>query len=354
MKKITNRTELEEILYQIINPYLGTLFPGVLIACGSLKKNDHGIYAKAFGTHDGIQKNETSHLFDIASVTKAFLNVLTLKLIPFKELDQKISTVISMKGKYRDQITVKHLLTFGLEFGDVPPLSSIKDKEVLLHCIYNTDLHHPPGLSYRYTNTTSMLLTLFLEKKFGKNLQTLFKEYIFDPCGLKNITFFPQEIRTLNEIIPTEKELARGIVQDESARLFGEPNGSSGLFSTIDDLVAFGQKCFLSKKFLGEELVTKMAVSQYESHMAVTFGLGMGLRHHNECNLFENDVPIVVLKKNGFSGTHFCVFPENNFCFAIFANISFEKRATAEERDKFTNMHRKVLELLYQHRMLIL
>ena len=340
---------IEEAIQACIASYHKGVSPGIIIGCASADKQ----YRFSFGTHNEIDAISPDDAFDIASVTKAFVNVLTLKLIPFQELDQKISAILPTSGKYREHVTVRHLLQFGLEFGDnIPRLSAIADKQELVDLLLYADLHVPPGSSYRYTNITTMILTLFLEKKFGDRIDRLLEERLFKPLCIANTTFFPKKYRDAGIlIVPSEQSLSPHLVQDESSRLYGEPNGSAGLFSTMKDILSFGQKVFLEKSFLPESVVKAMPLSQFGNQVATSFGLGLGLRHHNECNLFNEDgTPITVLKKNGFSGVHFCALPENDFCFSIFANICFWQRPNPESRDAFTKFHKNLLEIMYKNR----
>lgn len=329
-----------------IEPYIGQLFPGCIVGCA----NSHQKYTFATGTQDGLVPMEESNVFDIASVTKAFLNVLTLKIIPSSELGQKVGDVIEMKGKYRDKITVEHLITFGAEFGDAVKLSQIKNRGELIHVIRNGDLVVPPGSTYRYTNVSSMLLSFFLQKKFGVPFDDLLFEKLLNPLGLSETRFSPKTHFPGASIVPTEKSIPRGIVQDESARLFNDPVGSAGLFSSINDLLSFGQSFLGDNTYLPKEIIKKMHISQFEN-AAVSFGFGMGLRHQNECDLCDEDgSPIIVLKKNGFSGVHFCILPENDFCFVVFGNLCYHKRPNGEGRDQFSLFHKKLLRLLYENR----
>ncbi|MEI6417854.1 MAG: serine hydrolase [Sphingomonadales bacterium] len=105
--------EFENEILKYIHAYHGNNSPGLIIGCA----NSRSQYLYCFGTQDGVTPIDAADAFDIASVTKAFTNVLALKLIPVEDLDQKVISVLPMKGKYRDMITVRHLLTFGLEFG---------------------------------------------------------------------------------------------------------------------------------------------------------------------------------------------------------------------------------------------
>ena len=345
MELETNHTSTK-ILGQITPFIEEKLFPGCIAGCGTSDRR----YVITHGTQDLVDPISTSDLFDIASVTKAMLAALVLKKIPLTELDQKVSHFIPMEGKYRDLITVKDLLIFGVEYGTKSRLSTVTDRQMLIETVTKGDLPSPPG-SYRYTNISSMLLTFFMEARFGRSLETMLQEELFDPLGMQNTMFAPLDHGIdRRSIVPTEPKVGRGIVQDESARLYG-PNGAAGLFSCIDDLITFGQSFLGPKTFLNKKVIKKMSVSQFKNS-ALTFGLGMGLWHQNECDLrCENGMPLTVLKKNGFSGLHFCVLPKNNFCFASFTNVCFStERPALEKRDKVSNFNKNLLHTMYEER----
>lgn len=344
--EITKTQALDKIS-DFIKPYIGNLFPGCIIGCA----NNTQQFTYAAGTQDGFFPMVDSNIFDVASVTKSILHAVALKNIPLSELDQRVTDVFPLKGKYRDQITVRHLLTFGVEYGDKIPLSKITERGELIYMLESGDLVVPPGTSYRYTNISSMILSIFLQRKFGKNFGVLVQEQLLDPLEMYNTTFDPLLLDpTALSIVPIQKGIDRGVIQDESARLYDGPIGSAGLFSTMKDLLLFGQSFLGENSYLPKEIITAMPISQF-SNTAMSFGLGMGLRHQNECDLCNEDgSPIVVLKKNGFSGVHFCVLPENDFCFVVFGNICYPHRPTAEKRDQFTLFHKRLLRLLYEHR----
>lgn len=340
-------------LIEFVSPYIGSLFPGCIMGCATSTKS----FAFAVGTQDFKVRMHTNNMFDIASVTKAFLHILTLKLIPFNKLDQKIVEVFPMEGKYRNRITVRHLLSFAVEYNDNIRLSEITDRATLFDTVTKGDLPFPPGLSFRYTNRSSMLLTFFLEAEFGMPIDQLLQKYLFDDLDMTNTWFSNNSYHRIgaSQFVPTERGLNRGIVQDESTRLWHQPTGSAGLFSSIRDLLKLGQSFLGEGTYLPREVIKQMPLSQFGSNSSEHFGLGLGLRHQNECDLCdENGLPMIVLKKNGFSGIHFCVMPEDDFCFVVFGNVCYPERPSLEKQNEFTRFHKNVLRHLYENRNALL
>ncbi len=349
MKKISYPSGQNVIADTVIEEHIvsgvGDIFAGCIVGCASKDKT----FVAASGTTDGITPMTTEALFDIASITKAILNVTALHELSASELREKIITQVAMSGRYRDQITVEHLLTFAVEYGDSIRLSQAVDKEDLLQKLLHGDLPRIPGPLYRYTNVSSMLLGFYLEAKFGQTLDAFLKQRLFSILGMESTTFTPSLIG--NNLVRIESTLPKGTIQDESARIYGKPSGSSGLFSTAADLLRFGQSFLIKDSYLPKSLIQKMSMSQFGADAALTFGYGMGLRHQNECDLLNDDgTPMTVLKKNGFSGAHFCILPENDFVFVSLANICFPHRASSEKRDSYSRFHRKLLRFMYERR----
>lgn len=318
------------------------LFPSCTVGCGDKMGNT---FIATAGTVDGIIPVTTRYQYDIASVSKAILAYAVLKSFSFEQLEKtRAIEFIQMKGKHRDLITLKHLLTFGVEFGSNVKLSSCDDKDALVDMLLNGDLPRIPGPLYRYTNVSSMLLGFCLEKFHGATLDVILNDLVFKPLKMSSTGYVAGDL-----IVPSEPTI-RGRVQDERSFLYGSPSGAAGIFSTGYDLLRFGKAFFdFDVQFL-EKLITPQFGSA-----ASNFGYGFGLRHHNEFGLLNGgNMPIPVLKKNGFSGAHWCALPFHNLTFVCLANICYPNRPSAETRDLFTSFHKEILHFFYENQEMFL
>lgn len=340
------KTALGKVV-DFIEPYVGILFPGCIVGCA----NTHQQFIYAAGTQDRTVKMHELDVFDISGITQTIQNVFTLKKFGLGGLGRKINEILPIEGDYIDLINIRHLLILGLEYGNsYKSLSEMTSQSEIDYRLEKADLISPPSTTYRNTNITSMVLSKFLIKKFGGDLANLLKQGLLLPLGMVNTSFDPKQYVSLSSIVPTEKGLDRGIVQDESARIYPESIGSAGLFSTAEDLLKFGQSFLGENTYLPIDVIRTMSVSQFPNQEK-TFGLGMGLYHTKECDLQNEDgSPVVVLKKNGFSGVHFCVLPENDFVFVVFGNICYPHRPSQTKRDQFTKFYKELLRILYEGR----
>ena len=226
-----------------------------------------------FGRHTYAPCSPVMHdetIFDVASITKAIpTSSLALRLIDEGKLlldDKLIAYVPEFRNSYRESVRIRHLLTQTLDFGF--RLSSYKDKspDDLLDAIFSADFKSKPGMTFFYSNATSILLGLVVERIYGKDLATLGEEIFFGPLNMTRTTFFPERFGR-EEIVPTEMDAWRGRmvqaeVHDESAyALRPKMNaGSAGLFSTVPDILSFiemllhggtyGGTCYFSAKIL--------------------------------------------------------------------------------------------------------
>jgi D-alanyl-D-alanine carboxypeptidase len=148
----------------------------------------------------------TTPLFRIGSLTKTFTGTVILELMDegLIQLDDKVGDYISGVPN-GDAITIRHLLTMrsGLpsyseseDFGKLllaNPQRSFTPQE-LLSFAFALPIQFPPGTSYHYSNTNTVLLGLIIEKvnREGDDLGGAIQRKISDPLDLRN-TYFPTD-----------------------------------------------------------------------------------------------------------------------------------------------------------------
>jgi CubicO group peptidase (beta-lactamase class C family) len=317
----------------------GILFPGCVVGCANSSQH----FLASIGTTNGNTPMRTDAIFDIASHTKMFLHTLALMLFSVEELKSiKVSDYLKMTGDFRNDITLYHLVTFGVDYGYAGKrLSDHTSKETILNYVLNGDLPYEPGRKFLYTDISSILLGMCLEKHMGKNLEQLFTEYIFKQYGITDISYKPDSSRL---IVPSQENVVVGTPNTESARYFRE-NGASGLFASTPSILTFFQN-ILNRKIHSEDLLLRMIQNQFVNE---TFLLGWGALVKNEQGIFINEDPVLNLKKNCHTGGHGFILPFNNFTFICYANICYPTREGAD-RDGFTAFCKKVSTFLFENR----
>lgn len=184
-------------------------------------------------------------LFDMASVSK----ILSPTMIAFRLLEEGRLRLYDTIGFYfpdapadKREITILQLMTHTGGFAAHFLLSDLtSDPEDAAGVILGQPLAQSPGGDPIYSCMGYILLGKILEKIGGAPLDELAEEYVFGPLGMTNTGYHPT-----GDIAPTERdpatgELLHGVVHDENARFLGGISANAGVFSDLDDMIAFAK-----------------------------------------------------------------------------------------------------------------
>ncbi len=153
------------------------------------------VYHKAFGYADFEAKtpNDTTTIFELASVSKQFTAALILMLQEEGKLSVDDPLEKYVPGLPYKNITVRHLLnhTSGLpdyftllnEHWDKTKVATNEDIIAYLKQ-YHPEKLFEPGEKYLYSNTGYVMLGTIVEKASGKEFVQLMHERIFDPLAM--------------------------------------------------------------------------------------------------------------------------------------------------------------------------
>lgn len=185
-------TEIESFLTNLE----GFGFSGTVL----LLKDGEEVLSKGFGLADREHgyRNEIGTIYDIASMSKSFTAVATLRLVEAGRLslDDPISKYLEGLPADKQAITVRQLLshTAGLD-GDFPfkvfDGTYFEDvgKDEALKRILEIPLIQEPGKRYAYSNIGYVLLAGVVEEVAGKPFQEVIREEILKPTGLTQTGF---------------------------------------------------------------------------------------------------------------------------------------------------------------------
>jgi CubicO group peptidase (beta-lactamase class C family) len=277
-------------------------------------------------------------LYDVASVTKA-IPTATLALKALEQGRIELRTPVAdwipeLANSGSREVTLWHLLTHTLDFGY--SLAALKDlpAEQLLATIFTREFRSPPGRCFSYSNASSILLGILVERVLGGRLDRLADRYLFRPLDMDRTSFHPQ-IFPQDEIVPTEDDpwrhgMVRGCVHDESAYRLQQimVPGSAGLFTTVPDLLNFLQMLlengsFGAKTILSSSTVDSLQVNQL-TELGESAALGWELNRRRYMGTAASDRTI---GKTGFTG---CV-----------VMCDFEKRRALTVLSNYPYPHRK-------------
>ena len=278
---------LEEIRKRINRAILEKVFPGCVV--GFVSPTAEQTIA-AFGRHtyeiSSTPMKEDS-IFDVASITKAIpTSSLALQLVDKGMLnidDRLVTYVPEFNNSSREKVLIRHLLTQTLNYNF--RLSALKDSgpDGILNAIFTTEFPSEPGSTFFYTNATSILLGMVVEKLNKECLAVTAQREFFDPLPMKRTSFFSEQFPK-QDIVPTEIDawrgrLIQGEIHDESAFVLRQKMvaGSAGLFSTVPDIMRFLQMLLNNGRWQGRRYFSDNSMRQMQTNQRPGLGLYAGL-----------------------------------------------------------------------------
>lgn len=340
------RNTVDSILQNAVD---SALIPGAVI---EIKRDNRIIYKKAFGFADrNDDQNKplahpepmtTSHLFDLASLTKVVGTTTASMLL----VDRGFIKIDDPVGKYlpafnegdKKQITIRHLLTHTAGLITWYPLFyRANNKEEAYELIDELPLAFPVGKSRHYSDLGFILLGEIIEKVSGMPLDRFDRENIFIPLGMHRTTYNPiasgftkfaatshgnpYETRMVHdsslgfvfkEIDPDQwngwrKYTLRGEVNDGNAwYALNGVSGHAGLFSTVDDLQKLVDMLMNRGRVGKKQFISEKTIQQFLTQDDFKNGLGWMMDPDDS---FMKGGPAGTFGHTGFTGTSIAVVP---------------------------------------------
>jgi CubicO group peptidase (beta-lactamase class C family) len=313
-------------------------FPGCVV--GYVRKNGERAILPfgnfTYEPNSSLVKEDT--IYDVASITKSIPTAsLALMLIDqgkLKITEKLIDYVPEFRNSDRENILIKHLLTYTLDgYG----LASLKENSAdkLLEILMTRDFERRPGTVFKYTNIPMILMGMVIEKIMRETLDVLAQKYFFGPLKMHRTTFFPERFPK-EEVTPTEiddwRGLVHGAVHDESAYIFkraGKIMGHAGLFSTIPNLLNFMEMLLQSGRLHGQTFFSEETLAHIQENQIPELhdytGLGWELNQPRFMGKFATER---TFGKTGFTGTLCVCDMEKEIAYVILSNRTYPKRPT--------------------------
>jgi len=333
------------------------VFPGCVV--GLVRRDGSRLVLPAgrftYETTSPIVKPDS--IYDVASITKVIpTSSLALLLIDEGRLkldDQLIEYVPEFNNKDRNKVLIKHLLTQTLDYNFV--LSTLKDRpsDEILKSIFTSPFKSQPGTSFLYSNASSILLALVVERIFGRSLSKLAEEYFFHPLKMQRTTFNPLEEYSKDEIVPSEVQPERGLVHGEvhdegtyalKTKMIG---GAAGLFSTVPDLLNFMEMLLnggqiKGHKYFSEEIINQIQTNQI-SNLRESAGLGWEL---NQPHYMGSHCGPNTFGKTGFTGCVIVCDIKKQIAFSILSNYTYPYRKS--DKDLINRFRREIADIIFR------
>jgi uncharacterized protein YbbC (DUF1343 family)/CubicO group peptidase (beta-lactamase class C family) len=229
------------------------------------------VYEKTYGNRalvPAVEAMTDDTIFDAASLTKVVATTPSIWLLIERgkiELDAPVSRYIpEFRGGWRDEITIRHLLTHtsGLR-PDLDLSTPWSGYDTAIRMAIAEEPRQRPGYTFRYSDINFELLGEIVKRVSGDDLDVFATREIFAPLGMRDSGFrrsgvgsrepeqnasasFPtpdtRHPTPDSRIAPTEQTpdgMLRGVVHDPTARRMGGVAGHAGLFTTVHDLTLY-------------------------------------------------------------------------------------------------------------------
>src|SRR5438270_8925352 len=206
----------------------------------------NSVYEKVYGNRALVPVVEPitdDTIFDAASLTKVVATTPSIWLLIERgkiEIDAPVSRYIpEFRGGWRDEITIRHLLTHtsGLR-PDLDLSTPWSGYDTAIRMAIAEEPRQRPGYTFRYSDINFELLGEIVRRVSGETLDVFARREIFEPLGMKDSGFrrggeTPAGRQRSDRIAPTEQTaegVLRGVVHDPTARRMGGVAGHAGLF----------------------------------------------------------------------------------------------------------------------------
>ncbi|MDV2595596.1 serine hydrolase domain-containing protein [Streptococcus infantarius] len=187
--------------------------------------NEHYI-----GTIDGKTPVVSGLVYDLASVSKVVgVGTVVISLVHEGKLDIDAPLKQYYPDFHEEKVTLRQLLTHSSGINPFIPNRDALNAKELKEAINHITVEDKKD--FLYTDINFLLLGFMLEGIFGKSLDEIFQETVFEPFDMTKTGFGP-----FKGAVQTVAGISDGVVHDPKAKVLKNHAGSAGLFSNLADL----------------------------------------------------------------------------------------------------------------------
>lgn len=281
-------------------------------------------------------------MFDLASVTKIFTLIVTLRLVEkgVLSLDAKVGDYTSVFPNI-GHLCIFELMNFSKKITTSARIDSFTNPSDARASLYDIVCYDEPG---RYSDMGAIVLGMVIDSLPGISLKTAIEE-VFALCQLEStywwtdipltkkglIQSYTNEYMLINNKYITENHPI-GVPHDKKAGILGIA-GHAGIFSTPRDIGLFASS-ILSHRVISDESLTILCNSNYDYYTEDGQHYGL-LCYKKASNPKQSEVPSHFSNKafaiSGYTGTYLLIDPALNLFISINANRIFNRCPVAED-----------------------
>ena len=241
--------------------------PGLSIAV--VREKDI-LWAKGFGVANSWTKKpvRSDTVFEAASFSKPIVAYVALKMTETGTLNLDASLGANMKeaylppGRYRDQITLRHVMTHSSGLSN--------------DLVFDKRIHFEPGHRFRYSGVGFRYLQAVMEDHTGTPLQDLIHHRVFAPLDLRSNRF------VFDEAFDDRFANGHGILGFPSpVRHIRRAHAAYSLTTTPTDIARFMIHLMNPEldrpDLLSRETISAMISPQFTMTEHASWGLGIGV-----------------------------------------------------------------------------
>lgn len=304
-------------------------FPGAVAIVGT---RSGAVITASAGTLDwgGSSKPDRSTLWDLASLTKVVGLTSAMMLLVESgavDLESPVQRYLpEFTGKWKERVTVKHLLTHSSGLPSWRPLYKETDSpRSAMSVTIGTPLDTLPGTRMVYSDLGVILLGEIVARVSGQPLDEFLAGRVFGPLGMRETMYRPnpslRDRIAPTEVDPWRQRHLRGEVHDENAFALGGVSGHAGLFSSANDLVRLARLYLEGGTVEGVRFVSPATVTRFTAVQdSVLSHRALGWEKPNGTNSAGRLMSSRAFGHTGFTGTSIWIDPERGVFVLLLTN----------------------------------
>ncbi|WP_161604304.1 serine hydrolase [Roseiconus nitratireducens] len=297
-----------------------------------MSRKDKVIFSTAVGDAQTVPVRRPMRpdtVFDLASLTKPVATATSIMCLVDRglvDLDAPVANYLpefATNGK--ESITVKDLLLHrGGLIADNSLSDYVPDAQQAWENLCKTKPLADPGQRFIYSDVGFIVLGKLVEKVSGQPLQQFADEQIFEPLGMQETGYLPEE--SLRDRAATTEEVdgrwLTGKVHDPRSARMGGVAGHAGLFSTAEDLLRYGQAMCHQGQWEGTRVFSVQTYRTMVAPRDVPRGqraLGWDVESPYSSNR-PQQFSQTAFGHGGFTGTVLWIDPQQDLVFVFLSN----------------------------------
>lgn len=184
--------------------------------------------------------------------------------------------------------------------------------------------------SYVYSDLTMYFMQAVVEKVVNQPLDEFLAQNFYSPLGLTTMTFNPFNKMPLDNIAPTENDVAfrkrqvKGYVHDPGAAMYGGVAGHAGLFGKANDLAVMMQMLLNGGYYGDVSLLSPEIIKDFTKRQSNQSRRGWGWDKPDPDKDKGGSAGVLAPKSTfghtGFTGTCVWADPENDLIYVFLSN----------------------------------